>query len=197
MNLSPLSAQNMPAMVDFLSRRRSSKVLNLTTPGPDDAQIETILTIAARVPDHGKLAPWRFIVFKDAARHRIGAALSAAFLEENPDASPAKLALEAEKFLRAPLVIAVIHSVRDGKAPLWEQELSTGAACFNLCLAANAQGFASTWLTEWMAYSPAFQKSLGLDTEKEKCAGFIYIGTAKTAPEERERPKIESIVTYW
>lgn len=197
MNSTPLSATDLQAMVDFLSRRRSAKVLNLTTPAPDDAQIATMLSIAARVPDHGRLVPWRFIVFKGAACNHIGAELKAAFAAENPGASPAKLELEAERFLRAPVVIAVIHCAKDGKHPLWEQELSTGAACFNLCLAANAQGFATTWLTEWMAYSPAFQSSLGLDREREKIAGFVYIGTAKTAPEERERPDIDSITTYW
>ena len=192
-----LSAKKLPEMIDFLRYRRSSKIINIAEPGPDDAQIETMLEIAARVPDHGKLAPWRFIVFKGDARQRIGPALSAAWLQDNPDAAPAKLELEAERFLRAPLVIAVIYSAKEGKAPEWEQIMSTGAVCFNLCLAANAQGFASTWLTEWMAFSPAFQAALGLDTEKEKIAGFIYIGTAKTAPEERERPEMQSIVKYW
>lgn len=197
MNPSPLSTQNLPAMIDFLRRRRSSKVLNLAAPGPDDAQIDTMLAIAARVPDHGKLAPWRFIVFKDDARRRIGDALRTAWLAEDPQASAAKLEMEGEKFLRAPLVVAVIYSAKDGKAPEWEQQLSTGAACFNLCLAANAQGFASTWITEWMAYSPVFQTALGLDTEKERIAGFIYIGTPKTAPEERERPEMAAITRYW
>lgn len=191
-----ISAINLPDMIDFLQRRRSSKVLKIAEPGPSPDQLETILTIAARVPDHGKLVPWRFIVLSGMARNRAGILLRQSFVTQEPDATPAKLDLESERFLRAPLVIAVVSSLRDGKTPEWEQVLSSGAVCFNLCLAANALGFASTWLTEWYAYNPAFKSAMGL-TDRERFSGFIYIGTAAEPPEERERPDIKAITRYF
>lgn len=190
-----ISAKNLPDMLDFLSRRRSTKVKDLGEPGPSPAEIDTILRIGARVPDHGKLVPWRFIVLTGDARKKAGEMLKAAWLTEEPEAAPAKLELESERFLRAPAIIAVVSSLKEGKTPEWEQILSAGACCFNLCLAANAQGFASTWITEWYAYNPAFQKAMGLG-EKERFAGFIYIGTATAQPEERERPDLNGIVKY-
>lgn len=169
----------------------------MSGPGPDAAQIDTILRAAARVPDHGKMFPWHFTVFTGEARTQVGALLASAWKEENPEQSePAKLELEAARFTRAPAVIGVISRVREGKHALWEQILSAGAACQNLCLAANALGFGTNWLTEWYAYSPAFKAALGLDA-RDHVAGFIYIGTATTAPEERDRPDISAITTYW
>lgn len=180
--MNPISALPLPAMIDFLQRRRSSKISNIGEPGPAADQLQVILRSAARVPDHGKLVPWRFIVFAQDARAKAGALLRDAWRHEDPDATEAKLDLEAERFLRAPLVIAVVSSIKEGKSPEWEQVLSAGAACYNLCLAANGLGFASTWITEWYAYNPVFQKAMGLDPEKEKFAGFIYLGTAKADP---------------
>lgn len=185
-----------PALVDFLLNRRSTPLKIMDVPGPDRAQIQTILKIAARVPDHGKMFPWYFIVFEGDARTRIGAALQAAWLAEDASASAAKLELEAEKFLRAPVVIAVVSKMRAGKNPFWEQILSAGAACMNLCLAANALGFATNWLTEWYAYSPTFKQMLGL-AAGENIAGFVYIGSATETPEERDRPDMDQIVTWW
>lgn len=189
-----LPAKMMPEMTRFLTRRRSTTAL--TTPGPSAGQIKDMLSIAARVPDHGKLAPWRFIVFDGDARTRVAPQIRAAYQLEDPQASDAKLDFEAEKFLRAPLIIAVISSIKDGKAPAWEQHLSAGAACFNLCLAANSLGYGSKWLTEWFAYNAHFTAALGL-TDRESIAGFIYIGSVKTDPEERERPDVDGIVKYW
>lgn len=188
-----ISAMNIPEMTDFLRRRRSMKVKGIGEPGPSEEQIAGILKIAGRVPDHGKLAPWRFIVFKGDGRIRAGEHLKAAWLTEEPQAMPAKLELENERFMRAPVVIGVVSSLKESpKAPEWEQVLSAGAACFNLCLAANSIGFTTTWLTEWYAYNEAFAKAMGL-TERERFAGFIYIGTAQGEPEERERPDIAAI----
>ncbi|MGZ9097276.1 MAG: nitroreductase family protein [Micavibrio sp.] len=195
--MNPVSALPLPAMIDFLQRRRSSKISNLAEPGPTTDQLQIILKSAARVPDHGKLVPWRFIVFAGDSRAKAGVLLRDAWRHEDPDAAEAKLDLEAERFLRAPLVVAVVSSMKEGKSPEWEQILSAGAACYNLCLAANGLGFASTWITEWYAYNPVFQKAMGLDPEKEKFAGFIYLGTAKADPEERERPRLEDIVRYF
>jgi nitroreductase len=122
--------------------------------------------------------------------------LRTAYAAENPDTSPAKIDLESERFLRAPMVIAVVSRIREGKNPQWEQILSAGAACYNLCLAANAMGFGTNWLTEWYTYSPTFKSLMGLD-EHDNFAGFIYIGTASEKQEDRERPDLSKIVTHW
>lgn len=191
-----IAAKPDTALIEYLLRRRSVSIKHLAEPGPDDAQIRTILTAAARVPDHGKLFPWHFLVFKSEARREAGEMLKKAWLADEPDATAAKLALEAERFLRAPLVIGVISRLREGKNPLWEQVLSAGAACQNLCLAANALGFGTKWLTEWYAYNEAFRSEIGLD-ERDHVAGFIYIGTPTEIPAERARPDLDRITTEW
>jgi nitroreductase len=183
-------------LLEFLKNRRSSKVAGLSEPAPNAEQLAEILTIAARVPDHGKYHPWYFIVFEGGARTEIGAHLRTAYAAENPDAAPAKLDLEAERFLRAPLVVAVVSRIREGKNSEWEQILSSGAACYNLCLAANAMGFGTNWLTEWYSYSPTFKNLMGLDVH-DHFAGFIYIGTTAEQQEDRERPDLSKIVTHW
>lgn len=183
-------------LIDFLKTRRSSKVATLTAPAPTPAQLQDILTVGTRVPDHGKYHPWYFIVFEGDARADIGAHLRTAYAAENPDAAPAKLELEGERFLRAPLVIAVVSRIREGKNAEWEQILSAGAACYNICLAANAMGFGSNWLTEWYSYSPTFKNLMGLD-EHDRFAGFIYIGTPTDQQEDRERPELSKIITRW
>jgi nitroreductase len=182
--------------IDFLKNRRSSKVLTLLEPAPNAEQLQEILTIASRVPDHGKYHPWYFIVFEGEARREVGEHLRTAYKSENTDAEPAKLDLEAERFLRAPMVIAVVSRIREGKNPQWEQILSAGAACYNLCLAANSLGFGTNWLTEWYTYSPSFRNLMGLD-ERDNFAGFIYIGTPTEKQDDRERPDLNQIVTRW
>lgn len=186
----------MKKVDDFLKSRRSSKVAALKAPAPNADQLQDILTIASRVPDHGKYHPWYFIVFEGDARREIGEHLRTAYATENPDAAPAKLGFEAEQFLRAPMVIAVVSRIREGKHPQWEQILSAGAACYNLCLAANALGFGANWLSEWYSYSPTFKKLMGLD-DRDNFAGFIYIGTTPEKNEDRERPDLAKIVTHW
>jgi len=186
----------MNDFISFLKSRRSSKIAHLGLPAPTPEQIQDILTIASRVPDHGKYHPWYFMVFEGDARREVGEHLRTAFATENPDAAPAKLELEAERFLRAPLVIAVVSRIREGKHPQWEQILSAGAACYNLCLAANTMGFGTNWLTEWYTYSQTFKTLMGLDAH-DNFAGFIYIGTASEKNEERDRPDLSEIVTYW
>jgi nitroreductase len=182
--------------IDFLKTRRSSKVASLTAPAPNADELNDILTIAARVPDHGKYHPWYFIVFEGDARREVGEYLRSSFAAENPDAAPAKLDFEAEQFLRAPMVIAVVSRVREGKHPQWEQVLSAGAVCYNLCLAANAMGYGTNWLTEWYTYSPTFKKLMGID-DHDNIAGFIYIGTATEKNEERDRPDLNKVTTHW
>ena len=183
-------------LIDFLKTRRSVGIKTLDAPGPSADQIQEILTIASRVPDHNKLAPWWFVVVEGEARARFGDILKKAYLLEEPNPSEAKLELEAERLLRAPLVIAVISRIKEGKAPQWEQILSAGAAAYNLCLAANALGFGTNWVTEWYTYNQIVRDALGCD-ERDNIAGFIYIGTQTEKPEERERPSLSTIVNRW
>ncbi len=185
-------------LLGLLATRRSVKPDKLLAPGPSAEQLALILKIATRVPDHKKLAPWRFIVFEGAARARMGDIFAEACrLEEKEPPSRVRLDMERGRFLRAPLVVAVISEIKPKPgAPEWEQVLSAGAACFNTCLAANALGFGTCWITEWIAYSLAVRAALQLK-DSERVAGFIYMGTAVEKPEERERPDVASLVTYW
>ncbi len=185
------------ALIEALSTRRSVKPDKLVAPAPSADELNTILTIAARVPDHKKLVPWRFMVFEGEARAAAGAIFADACRAEESEPSPIRLETERNRFLRAPLVIAVVSRIakRPG-APEWEQILSAGAAAFNLCLAANAMGYGTSWLTEWVAYSPFVREKLGL-AENERIVGFIHIGTPAEKPEERERPSLDAIVSYW
>jgi len=182
----------------LLLTRRSAKAAMLGEPGPDPAQLTTILTAAARVPDHKKLVPWRFVVFEGAARAAFGRVLlEACAAEEKEPPSAARLETERTRLLRAPTVVAVISRVKPNPAaPEWEQILSCGAACQNLCLAANALGFDTCWITEWYSYSAGVRTALDLPAN-ERLAGFIYIGTARERQPDRERPDLASITTRW
>lgn len=186
------------AFFEFLAARRSVKPDRLAAPAPTAEELNRILTVGTRVPDHKKLSPWRFIVFEGDARASAGEIFAKACeKEEREPPSHVRLDMERARFMRSPMVIAVISSVKPRPgAPEWEQVLSVGALCFNLCLAANALGFGTSWLSEWIAYSPTVREAFGL-TEHEKFAGFIYIGTPMEKPEERERPKLEAIVKHW
>ena len=166
----------------------------MTAPGPSEDQLDVLLTAASRVPDHGKLFPWRFIVFAGEARRRMGAILAECLIASEPQATPERVDQERQRFLRAPVVIAVISRVRESiPIPEWEQILSAGAVCQNLLMAAHAMGFVANWITEWCAYNPMVKDRLGLKSG-ERIAGFIYIGTSAIPPEERVRPEIDKIV---
>jgi nitroreductase len=181
--------------LELLTTRRSFKATELSGPGPSAAQIDTLLTVAARVPDHGKLAPWRFIVFEGDARRAAGDAIAAAFQARYPDAKPEQVEAERNRLRRAPLVIAVVSRAGPHvKIPEWEQVLSAGAAAMNLVLAAHALGFAANWITEWYAYDRAVLDALGL-APHERIAGFVHIGTPPGPPEDRPRPALSEIVT--
>jgi nitroreductase len=188
---------NNPVLA-LLSSRRSVKPELLLPPGPGPDALETILTIAARVPDHKKLVPWRFIVLEGDARARFGEVIAeACAAEEAEPPSEVRLATERARILRAPVVVAVVSRVTAHRAaPEWEQVLSAGAACFSLCLAANAMGYGTSWITEWIAYNARVRAALGL-AGNERIAGFVYIGTAAERPQERERPSLSDIVTRW
>ena len=170
----------------------------LGEPGPTADQLDAILTTAARVPDHKKLVPWRFIVFEGDARLAFGNVLADALAAESNDA-PSEIRLETERmrFMRAPVVVGVVSSlVRERGVPELEQTLSAGAACFNLCLAANALGYQTSWITEWYSYSPGIAGMLELGPD-ERMAGFIYIGSADETQADRDRPDLGTIVHRW
>ena len=185
------------AMIDFLLTRRSVAPLQMKGPAPDADQLKTLLTISSRVPDHGKLAPWRYIVFEGDARVRAGDAFAEIHRCKHPDASDDALKIERMRFQNTPMVVAVVSKAAPHvKIPEWEQELSAGAVCMSLIIAANAMGFVTKWLTEWIAFDRDVAAALGLSTQ-ERIAGFIHIGHMTEKPPERERPVLADIVTYF
>jgi nitroreductase len=185
----------MPDALELLKTRRSLKPVELVAPGPTAAEIDTLLTVASRVPDHGKLTPWRFIVFEGEARAAAGEAIAAAFCAKYPDSKPEHVENERKRLARAPLVIAVVsRAAPHVKIPEWEQVLSAGAAAMSLVLAAHALGFGANWITEWYAYDRNALAALGVK-DNEKIAGFIHIGTPVQPPEDRPRPALTDIAT--
>jgi nitroreductase len=185
----------VPDTIELLKIRRSVKPREMSAPGPSAAELETILTVGSRVPDHGKLSPWRFIVFEGEARARAGDIIAQVFARKNPDAPAADVETEKRRFMEAPLVIAVVSFIRPHpKVPAWEQELSAGASCMNILTVASALGYGANWLTGWMAFDRDVLDGLGLKPD-EKLAGFIHIGTALNPSEDRPRPALKDIVT--
>ena len=182
---------------DLLALRRSSGKRALCAPGPGPEEIDRLLQVAARVPDHRRLAPWRFLVFEGAARSRFNAKAVEILRAEDPEATETMLKDTSGYLTRAPVAIAVISSPDHAhRTPVWEQELSCGAVCLNLLLAAQASGWAGCWLTEWIAYSPGIGQMLGL-SQHERLAGFIYLGTASALPQERMRPDMQKKISRW
>lgn len=183
-------------MLDLLLTRRSVKALD--GPGPSAAELDTMLTAAARVPDHKSLTPWRFIVFEGDARRAFGNALAEILVREDKEPpSEVRLETERQRLMAAPVVIAVISKVADKPgAPEWEQVLSCGAACQNLVIAANALGFGTNWVTRWYAYSPGVARHLGLGAG-ERIAGFVHVGTAKERQQDRARPSLDTVVSRY
>jgi nitroreductase len=178
-----------------LLSRRSVPPRWLGEPGPSAQEIEAVLTAAARVPDHGKLAPWRFILIEGEARQRLGEVLVKAFQADNPGADAQILAAERERFSKAPLVIAVVsRTVPHAKIPEWEQVLSAGAVCMNLLHAATALGYGASWLSGWAAFDRRVLDALGLAPD-ERIAGYVHIGTATEKPADRDRPNLADLVT--
>jgi nitroreductase len=185
----------MPDALKLLTTRRSFKPVELTGPAPTAAEVDQLLTIASRVPDHGKLAPWRFIVFEGEARQKAGAAIAAAFKVKYPDSKPEQVDYERGRLTRAPLVVAVVSRAGPHvKIPEWEQVLSAGAAAMSLVLAAHALGYGASWITEWYAYDRSVLDTLGLAAH-ERIAGFVHIGRPPGAPEDRPRPPLNEIAT--
>lgn len=177
-----------------LATRRSGKPRDLAAPGPDADQLDRILAVAMRTPDHGKLAPWRFVVIDD--RDAFAALLNRAFRAERQETKDADLAVVEQFAYQAPTLVVVLSSPKlDSPIPLWEQQLSAGAACMNLLHAAHASGFAGGWLTGWAAYSDVVRDALG--AAPERIAGFVFLGTPSRELSERPRPDPAQAVNHW
>ena len=184
-------------LLDYLAIRRSIPAFQMRGPGPDRAEIEEILRLGMRVPDHGKIAPWRFIVYSGNERVRIGEELLAMALKKKPDLPEEMINVEKTRFTRAPIVIGVISTAAPHfKIPEWEQVMSAGAVCLNLLMAANAMGYVSNWLTEWFAFDEDAFPIIGVKPG-EKVAGFIHIGSTDFPAVERPRPAIADTVTWF
>jgi nitroreductase len=181
------------ATLAWLATRRSASAITLDAPGPDADALWDLLRLAARVPDHGKLAPWRFIVLEGEAKAAFAAALEAI---AEADHEPEKLKAALIKLKTPPLCVAVISRLTEGKIPAWEQELSAGAVCMTLLDAANAMGFGANWITDWYATHPQATALLGL-APGERVAGYVHLGTPREPPAERVRPDVRAITTFW
>ena len=186
-----------PDALALLETRRTIAFQEFAEPGPSEEELRRIVACAVRVPDHGKLTPWRFVVVRGDARAALDERLFALWQTRFPDAPEGKRAQEKTRFAAAPLTILVISTAAEHvKIPLWEQELSAGAASMNLILAAHAFGYAAQWLTTWIAYDRDALALLGVKPE-ERLAALIPIGTPTVAPVERPRPAYEAVVTEW
>ncbi|MCA8890073.1 MAG: nitroreductase [Parvularculaceae bacterium] len=181
----------------LLALRRSTSADQLCEPGPKDAELAEMLRMAARVPDHRRVTPFRFIVFQGRGRDAAAGLMAASFRKQNPDAEDAAIAVEERRFARAPLIVCLVASPdRSHKTPEWEQMLTVGAVGLNLLHAASSYGYAAQWLTEWYAYDEEFCREIGV-ADGESVAGFFYIGSAKAPPRERARPDMAHIVTHF
>lgn len=184
-------------MLEFLSTRRSVLARELATPGPSETELSRLLEIAARVPDHGRLEPWRFIILTGEDRMVAGERLARIAASREPEIGPARLEAERTRFGHAPVVVCVVSRAgAHPKIPEWEQVLSAGAVCQTLLIAAGAMGYGAQWITGWCAYDPEALDVLGVG-EGERVAGFVHIGTAGERPADRPRPRLDTIVTRW
>ena len=184
-----------PTAWEFLNRRASVPAKLLGEPGPDDETLQRLLGLAVRVPDHGKLTPWRFIRIAGEARHALGERLAGLTLRRTPEAEPAVVEKDRKRFSHAPLVIALVARLTAGhKIPVQEQLLSAGCAGMNLLLGAQALGYGAQWLTGWPAYDAEVEAMLGLEAHEQVIA-FIHIGTPREAAPERPRPDPASLLS--
>jgi nitroreductase len=188
----PIAAPPVPEVLRFLARRRSTSAVTLVEPAPNADEIDVLLRLATRVPDHGKLAPWRFVILEGSGKARFAARLEALATGRGDATAAAKLG----KLKIPPLAIAVVAAPRQAAIPQWEQQLSAGAVCTTLLYAALAMGYGANWITDWYAYDPEARAVLGL-SEAEQVAGFILLGTPREPPLERERPDPALLATRW
>ena len=183
--------------IDFLTSRRSTVARMMGGPGPDDESLKEIMKAGMRVPDHGRLTPWRFIVIRGEARAKLGEVIASSFKTKKPDAIEEEIEIERERLSRAPVVVAVISKVRkEHKIPEWEQVLSSGAACQTMLIAAQSMGYAAQWLTEWYAYDADVKQAIGAEPGDE-IAGFLYLGSGVGELKDRVRPEYDEIVSEW
>lgn len=185
------------ALRDYLLSRRSVGIAFLKEPGPDATELEQILTIATRVPDHGKITPWRLVLIEGEGRQQAGERLAQIAARNNPQMDAASLDIERQRFLPAPLTIGVISAPQQHpKVPEFEQLLSAGNVAFNLLHAAHALGYAASWVTRWFAFDAEAAAMLGA-RPGERFVGFVHIGTPTTTMEDRPRPALADVVTRW
>ncbi|HEY2358685.1 MAG TPA: nitroreductase [Phenylobacterium sp.] len=189
---SPIDMTPVPEVLTFLATRRSTSAVTLVAPAPSADEVDVLLRLATRVPDHGKLAPWRFVILETEGKAAFAASLEALALGRGDQPAAAKLA----KLKVPPLAVAVISAPRAAAIPEWEQRLSAGAVCTTMLYAALAMGYGANWITDWYAYDPEANAILGL-TGEEKVAGFLLLGTPREPPLERERPAAEPLVSRW
>jgi nitroreductase len=183
-------------LLDYLRERHSTPVAQIKGPGPERNELKEILSSALRVPDHGKLAPWRFIVYTGKVRDALGQTFLTLAQEHNGELTEAAQQAELSRFTRAPVVVGVISTAAPHvKIPEWEQVLSAGALCLNLLMACNARGYVANWRTEWIAYDDRALDALGVKPG-EKVAGFIHIGSTDFPVPDRPRPQLGDVVTY-
>ena len=186
---------DLSSTLSLLQTRRSGKPRDMIAPGPDDAQLRQMLELAMRVPDHGKLAPWRFVLIEN--RPAFSDLLQQAYRAEKPEAG--RLELEAmDQFAKqAPTMVAVLSTpAQASKIPLWEQELSAGAVCMNMLIAAHALGFVGSWLTGWPSFNASVLEALG-GAPHDRIAGFLFFGSPSRELDERPRPAYEAVVSTW
>jgi nitroreductase len=187
----------MPDALELLETRRTVSFVDLAEPGPSEDEIRRAITVAARVPDHGKLAPWRFVLVRGEARGELDRRLAPLIAGGRPDLPAAKAEFEKTRFSRVPLTVVVISkTVEHFKVPEWEQILSAGAATMNLMLAFHALGYSAQWLTGWCTYDTEALAILGVGAG-ERVAGFVAVGTPTKAPVERPRPSLADVLSDW
>ncbi len=196
-NVMSTFSHGSPETLKFLRKRRSHPSVTMSEPGPNEDELTDMLTIAARVPDHGKLNPWRFIVYRPEQARVIGDRLAEICERRNGPLDDEQRQKESTRFMRAPVVVGVVSTAAaHPKIPVWEQQLSAGAVCMNLVTAASAAGFVSQWLTEWYSFDQEAASFLGV-AGSEKFSGFIHIGTPSQPPVERPRPDLSDLVREW
>jgi len=193
----PLDVPASPEMLERLESRRSSPLRGLVEPGPTQDELRRLLALGARVPDHGRLSPWRFIVVADVARQALGERLDALYARQNPQLPPAKADMWTQYLLRAPVTVVLVSRPDPAaKVPEWNQVLSAGAAGMALTVGAAAMGFATQWLLKWPGRDPEAAALLGVGSG-ERIAGFIHIGRPARISEDRPRPALDDVVSYW
>ena len=188
----PVPQRPRPEVLDFLATRRSASAVTLAEPAPSQEELGVLIALAARVPDHGKLAPWRFVILEGENKALLAGRLEDLARSRGDARAAAKLA----KLKTPPLGVAVVSRARAHEIPEWEQVLSSGAVCTTLLYAAQAMGYGANWITDWYAYDDEAKALLGL-TPEERVAGFVFIGTSKEPPLERERPEPAALTTVW